>query len=138
MTIWTEKAITMIRKAETKAYTMNHAQLDPLHLLWAFLEGGPQVEKMARTMDLDPDMVSQAAEQELGRMPADDNFEVSTPNDSLRRLFLRAVDLGATSPVVRREGLIGRRELMLALTEDSGRAGALVRNFETAGDPIQG
>ena len=138
MTIWTEKAIRMIRKAETKAYTMNHAELDPLHLLWAFLEGGPQVETMARTLDLDPDMVAKAAEQELGRMPTEGNFEVSSPNDSLRRLFLRAADLGATSPVARREGLIGRRELLLALTEDSGRAGALVRNFETAGGPIQG
>lgn len=69
-------------------------------------------------------------------MPAEENFEVSSPNDSLRRLFLRAADLGATSPVPRQEGLIGRRELMLALTEDSGRAGALVRNFETAGDLI--
>jgi ATP-dependent Clp protease ATP-binding subunit ClpA len=135
MTIWTEKAIRMIRKAENKAYTMNHAQLDPLHLLWAFLEGGPQAEKMAKSMELDPEMVAKAAEQELGRMPIEEGFEVSSPNDSLRRLFLRAVDLGATSPVVRQEGLIGRRELMLALTEDSGRAGALVRNFETAGDP---
>ena len=83
MTIWTEKAIRMIRKAETKAYTMNHAELDPLHLLWAFLEGGPQVETMARTLDLDPDMVAKAAEQELGRMPAEENLEVSSPNDSL-------------------------------------------------------
>ena len=135
MKIWTDKALSVLKSAETKAYKLNHAKLDPLHLLWAFINGGPQAGRTAKALDLDPELVALAAEQELGSMPQERNFEVSSPNDSLRRLFLRAADLAATSPVVRQEGRIGRRELLLALTEDSGRAGALVRSFETAGGP---
>lgn len=135
MKIWTDKALSVVKSAEIKAYTMRHAKLDPLHLLWAFLNGDPQVDKTTKALDLDPELVALAAEQELGSMPQERNFEVSSPNDSLRSLFLRAADLAATSPVIRQEGRIGRRELLLALTEDSGRAGALVRNFETAGGP---
>ena len=93
-------------------------------------------ESAARTLDLDPELVTLAAEQELGRIPGEDDYLVSNPNDALRLLFLRAADLAATSPVPRQEGRIGRRELLLALTEDSGRAGALVRNFQTAGGPV--
>ena len=131
MRIWTDKALSVVKAAENKAHAMNHAKLDPLHLLWAFLSKGSQMEKMAKA----PDLVALAAEQELGKMPKDRHIEVSSPNDALRRLFLRAADLAATSPVARQEGRIGRRELLLALTEDSGRAGALVRNFQAAGDP---
>jgi len=135
MKIWTDKALSVVKQAEGKAYAMNHAHLDPLHLLWAFLSGGPQAEKTAKALDLEPELVALAAEQELGRMPQERNFDVSTPNDAFRSLFLRAADLAVTSPVIRQGGRIGRRELLLALTEDSGRAGALVRNFETAGGP---
>mgnify|MGYP003574676463 FL=1 len=135
MRIWTDKALSVVKAAENKAHAMNHAKLDPLHLLWAFLSKGSQMEKTAKALDLEPDLVALAAEQELGKMPKDRHIEVSSPNDALRRLFLRAADLAATSPVARQEGRIGRRELLLALTEDSGRAGALVRNFQAAGDP---
>ena len=119
MKIWTDKALSVLESAETKAYTMKHANLDPLHLLWAFIEGGP---RSGRVLDLDPELVALAAEQELGSMPQDRDFEVSTPNDAFRSLFLRAADLAATSPVERQGGRIGRRELLLASTQLSLQA----------------
>ena len=135
MKIWTDKALSVLNKAENKAFAMEHAKLDPLHLLWAFLDGSSPSDRSVRALDLEPELVALAADQELGRMPRNRDIAVSSPNEALRRLFLRAADLAATSPVERTEGRIGRRELLLALTEDSGRAGALVRNFETAGGP---
>jgi len=135
MKIWTDQALAMLRRAEDKATIMRHGQLDPLHLLWAFLEGEPLKVKTAQALALDPELVALAAEQDLGQLPSEEGFQVPNPNNGLRDLFLRAADLAASSPVPRHHGRIGRRELLLALTEDSGRAGALVRNFQTAHDP---
>jgi len=133
MRIWTDRALDALRKAEDKACDMKHAQLDPLHLLWAFLADDLRADAAARTLKLDPDLVARAADQELDRMRQEAEDGVPNPNDALRDLFLRAADLAVTSPVERQGGRIGRRELLLALMEDPGRAGALVRNFETAG-----
>ena len=135
MKIWTDQALVMLRKAEGKATIMKHGQLDPLHLLWAFLEGEPLKVKTAQALELDPELVALAAEQDLGQLPREEGPLVPNPNDGLRDLFLRAADLAATSPVPRLEGRIGRRELLLALTEDSGRAGALVRSFQMTSGP---
>jgi ATP-dependent Clp protease ATP-binding subunit ClpA len=135
MRIWTDQALATLRRAEDKATIMHHGQLDPLHLLWAFLEGDPLKERTARSLELDPELVAKAAEQDLGYLPREEADPVPSPNEGLRKLLLRAADLAVTSPVPRREGRIGRRELLLALTEDAGRAGALVRNFQTTSGP---
>ena len=37
MRIWSPQAMEIMNMAQKKASAMKHAELDPLHLLWAFL-----------------------------------------------------------------------------------------------------
>ncbi len=42
MRIWSPQAMEIMNMAQKKASAMKHAELDPLHLLWAFLREATQ------------------------------------------------------------------------------------------------
>ena len=67
---FTEKAQGAVAAAQELARTHNHSQIEPEHLLLALLtqEGGiaPQI---MRKLEVDPGLVRQRLEDELGRMP---------------------------------------------------------------------
>ncbi|MGB3903820.1 MAG: ATP-dependent chaperone ClpB [Anaerolineae bacterium] len=67
---FTEKAQGAVVAAQELARTHNHSQIEPEHLLLALLtqEGGiaPQI---MRKLEVDPGLVRQGLEEELGRMP---------------------------------------------------------------------
>ncbi len=67
---FTEKAQGAVAAAQELARTHNHSQIEPEHLLLALLtqEGGiaPQI---MRKLEVDPGLVRQGLEEELGRMP---------------------------------------------------------------------
>lgn len=130
MRIWSPEAMEIMKRAEEKASAMGHAQLDPLHLLWAFLReaalsGGP-----AMRSGLEPIMAIHRTELELADLPRAGVTAFATPNSALQELILRAAELAAVSDSRNLEGRIGPHELVLALVGDRGPAGDMLQNFE--------
>jgi ATP-dependent Clp protease ATP-binding subunit ClpB len=118
---WTTNASDTLQKAQAKAYEMNHAGLEPAHLLWAMLAETGLATNVLRSLELDPGLVAQTALQEIKSLPQVKNRDVPSPSRDLQRLFLEADNLA--------KGVVGTRELLLALAADQGRAGAVLHTF---------
>ena len=130
MRIWAPQGMEIMGLAREKASAMGHAELDPLHLLWAFLReaalaGQPQVGA-----GVEPIMAIHRTEQELAGLPVAHTTVIASPNSRLRDLFLRAADLAAVTNDRNDEGRIGPHELVLALVGDRGPAGELLHEFK--------
>ena len=130
MRIWSPEAIAIMNQAQEKASIMGHAELDPLHLLWAFLHEASLPGEKAMRPGWDPTMAIRRTELDLAGLPRAWKTVVSSPNAPLRELILRAADLAATTNNWNAEGRIGPHELVLALVGDRGPAGDILRNFE--------
>jgi len=64
---WTVNAMETLQKAQGKAYEMSHFELTPLHLLWAMLSETGLVQSTVKTLELDPNLISRTAENELSQ-----------------------------------------------------------------------
>jgi hypothetical protein len=120
----------IMNAAQEKATAMGHAELDPLHLLWAFLReaaltGGPGLRA-----GTEPIMAIRRTELELADLPRANRTLVANPNKAMRELILRAADLAAVTNQKNERGRIGPHELILALVSDRGPAGDMLQNFE--------
>jgi ATP-dependent Clp protease ATP-binding subunit ClpA len=120
----------IMNAAQEKATAMGHAELDPLHLLWAFLReaaltGGPGLRA-----GMEPIMAIRRTEVELEDLPQASRTLVANPNKAMRELILRAADLAAVTNQKNERGRIGPHELILALVGDRGPAGDMLQNFE--------
>jgi len=120
----------IMNKARDKASEMGHAELDPLHLLWAFLREAALPGGKGIRQGRDPDLAIRRTELELAGLPRAWKTVVASPNGPLRELILRAADLAATTNNRNFEGRLGPHELVLALVGDRGPAGDMLRNVE--------
>ena len=60
MNNWTVNAQEALQKAQAKAYEINHAELEPLHLLWALLSETGLASNTLRGLELDPALIFNA------------------------------------------------------------------------------
>jgi len=128
----------IMNAAQDKATAMGHAELDPLHLLWAFLReaaltGGPGLRR-----GMEPIMAIRHTELELAGLPRASRTVVANLNKAMRELVLRAADLAAVTNQKNERGRIGPHELILALVGDRGPAGDLLQNFEMKASRMAG
>lgn len=131
MRTWSTQAKDIMNLAQNKAAAMGHAELDPLHLLWAFLrEASLEGGTVARS-GWETDLAVHQTERELAFLPRARRTLFASPNSALRELMLRAADLAAATDDPREEGRLGSHELVLALVGDRGTAGDLLRSYKT-------
>ncbi|MEN8005868.1 MAG: hypothetical protein ABFS42_02590 [Candidatus Krumholzibacteriota bacterium] len=130
MRIWTPQAMELMNEAREKAYAMGHAELDPLHLLWVFLQEATRPEGRAMRVPGSPGPAILRTELKLAELPRAIRTVVASPNSAFQELILRAADLAPSTAMVQGEGRIGPHELVLALVGDQGPAGDMLRNFE--------
>ncbi len=123
---WTTNATDILQKAQAKAYQYSHPELEPLHLLWALLNETGLATNVLRSMELDPGLIAQTVERELESLPTAQTKEVPNASRELQKLFLEAENLS--------QGMIGTRELLLALAADSGRAGSVLKTFDVTAE----
>ena len=126
MNNWTVNAMESLQKAQAKAYEMNHAELAPLHLLWALLSETGLATNTLRSLELDPHLVSQTVTKELENLPTVSQQDIPAPGRELQKVFLEAGKLAGGSGS---KAMVGTRELLQALTSDEGRAGSLLKTF---------
>ena len=121
----TVNAMDTLQRAQAKAYELKHAELEPLHLLWALLSETGLATNTLRSLELDPGLIARTAEQELQSLPQVGQVDVPNPSRELQKLFLEADRLSKDSG-----GMVGTRELLLALAADTGRAGSVLKTFD--------
>ncbi len=130
---WTVNAVEALQKAQSKAYEMQHAELEPLHLLWALLsEAGLSVKILQGLEITDPQVVVRTIEQELAAMPKVQTREVPNPSRELQQVMLEAQTLAKKNG----SGMVGTRELLLALAADKGRAGSVLKTFDVTPEKV--
>ena len=133
MNNWTVNAMETLQKAQAKAYEMQHAEFEPLHLLWALLSETGLAAHTLRGLELDPALIAQTVNKELQSLPTVQRQEVPNPGRDLQRVFLQAGLLAggekSKSGAHKSNAMVGTRELLLALAEDEGRAGSLLQTF---------
>jgi len=127
---WTVNAMESLQKAQSKAYEMEHAELEPLHLLWALLSETGLATNTLRSLELDPALIAQTAAGELASLPTVGRKELPGASAELQKLFLEAGQKSGG-------GMVGTRELLLTLTEDSGRAGSVLKTFDVSAAKVE-
>ena len=130
MRIWSSQAMEIMEAARQKAMAMNHAELDPLHILWAFLREAALTGGTALRLGMEPIQAIHQAEKEMESLPRASHTVVVNPNSALKRLFLRAAELASVTDDNDEMGRIGPHELVLALVADRGPAGNMLQNFK--------
>lgn len=130
MRIWAPQGLEIMNLAREKAAAMGHAELDPLHLLWAFLREAALTGQAQVGQGVEPILAIHRTERELAALPVAHKTVIASPNSRLRELILRAADLAAVTDDRNEEGRIGPHELVLALVGDQGPAGDLLHEFK--------
>jgi ATP-dependent Clp protease ATP-binding subunit ClpB len=134
---FTEKLQEAIRAAQSKATRYGHQQLDVEHLLASLLEqeGGLATSILSRA-GVNVDALRSRVDQELDRLP-----KVSGPSGPpdqiyvtgrLNRLLTQAEDEAKKL----KDEYISVEHILLALTDDSGAAGKLMREFGATRDRL--
>jgi ATP-dependent Clp protease ATP-binding subunit ClpB len=129
---WTVNAAEILQQAQSRAYEMGHPELEPVHLLDAMLAEPGIVSQTLRALERDPQLIARTVTQELKSLPVAQVKEVPTTSPELQKLLLEAQSLAPKSA----GGLVGTRELLLALAADKGRAGSVLRTFEVTPDKV--
>ncbi len=122
----TVNAAETLQRAQSRAYESGHAELAPLHLLWALLAETGVAGGALRSLELDPQLVLRTVEGELSSLPTVEQKDVPAPSRELQQVLLEAQSL-ATKPS---GGMVGTRELLLALAAGNGRAGSVLKTFD--------
>lgn len=130
MQLWTPQAEEIVEAAREKAMAMNHAELDPLHLLWAFLREAALTGGTSVRAGMEPIQAIHRVEAEMELLPRSSRTVVVNPNSALRELILKAADLASVLDTGDEMVGIGPHELALALVADRGPAGEMLQNFE--------
>ncbi len=129
---WTVNAVEALQKAQQKAFQANHAEIAPLHLLWALLSEPGLAGTALRALETDPGLVLRTAEQELATLPTVSRREAPDAGRELQTTMLEAQTLAQQ----RSGGMVGTRELLLAVAADRGRAGSVLRTFDVTAAKI--
>ena len=133
----TVNAMETLQRAQAKAYELSHAQLEPLHLLWAMLSETGLATNVLRSLELDPQLVARTAEKELQSLPRVQVKDVPSPSRELQMALLEADQLAGRGGRGKGAGngdgasaMTGTRELLLAVANDKGRAGSVLKTFD--------
>ncbi len=129
---WTVNAAEILQQAQSRAYEMGHPELEPVHLLDAMLAEPGLASQTLRALERDPQLIARTVTQELKSLPVAQVKELPTSSPELQKLLLEAQSLAPKSA----GGLVGTRELLLALAADKGRAGSVLRTFEVTPDKV--
>ncbi len=134
---FTEKAQQALQSAQGIAVRRGHQQIDAEHLLLALLEQEPGLAvSILRKADVDTGALRQRVERELDKVP-----RVSTVSGDedraylsgrLNRLLTRAEDEAKQF----KDDYVSVEHLLLALTEDSGPAGRLLKDAGATRDRL--
>ncbi len=122
---WTVNATEALQTAQQQAFTRSHTEIAPLHLLHALLAQPGLAVRALRALELDPAVIQRTVESELASLPTATRREAPDAGRELQTLMLEAQRLGQES-----NGMVGTRELLLALAADQGRAGSVLRTFD--------
>ena len=123
---WTVNAAELLQKGQNKAYELGHPELEPIHLLWAAFSEPGLATQVVRALEKDPLLIARTVEQELHSMPVAGTKEVPAPSPELQKLMLEAQALARRNS----GGMVGTREVLLALAADKGRAGSVLKTFD--------
>ena len=129
---WTVNAMESLQKAQSRAYELQHAELEPLHLLGALLVETGLTTSTLRSLELDPGLIGRTVDKELESLPRIQQKELPRSSAELQKLFLEAEDQAKQ----RSGGLVGTRELLLAVAADQGRAGSVLQAFDITAKKI--
>ncbi len=123
---WTVNAVEALQRAQQAAYDAGHAELTPLHLLAGMLAEPGLADRVLKSLEVDAALVRRTAESDLASLPTVAVQEPPAPGRELQQVMLEAQKLAG----VHAGGMVGTRELLLALAADHGRAGTVLRTFD--------
>jgi ATP-dependent Clp protease ATP-binding subunit ClpB len=103
---------------------LKHAQLEPLHILDALLKEPGIVDRVLRSLEIDKNLILQTVRGELASMPTVAQSEVPSPSRDLQQVMLEAQTRAGQG------GMVGTRELLLAIAVSGGRTGSLLQTFD--------
>ncbi len=129
----TVNAAETLQRAQSRAYEAGHAELAPLHLLWALLAEAGTAGSALRGLELDPQLVLRTVEGELSSLPTVETKDVPAPGRELQQTLLEAQSLATK----RSGGMVGTRELLLALASGNGRAGSVLKTFDVTVEKLE-
>jgi ATP-dependent Clp protease ATP-binding subunit ClpB len=129
---WTVNAMEALQAAQQRAFAASHAEISPLHLLWALLDRPGLAVRALRALELDPGVIQRTVESELQSLPTVSRREAPDPGRELQTLMLEAQRLAQEQA----GGMVGTRELLQALSADQGRAGSVLRTFDLDPDAL--
>jgi len=130
---WTVNAVETLQHAQQAAYDAGHAELTPLHLLAALLAEPGLTDRVLRGLEVDPGLVRRTVESDLASQPTVEVKESPAPGRELQQLMLEAQKLAGVSS----GGMVGTRELLLALAADGGRAGTVLHTFDITTERVE-
>ncbi len=128
----TVNAAETLQRAQSRAYETGHPELEPLHLLWALLAETGVAGSALRSLELDPRLVLRTVEGELANLPTVEQKDVPAPGRDLQQVLLEAQSLASQSS----GGMVGTRELLLAVAAGNGRAGSVLKTFDVTADKL--
>ena len=123
---WTVNAVEALQRAQQAAYDAGHAELTPLHLLAGMLAEPGLADRVLKSLEVDAALVRRTAESDLASLPTVAVQEPPASGRELQQVMLEAQKLAG----VHAGGMVGTRELLLALAADHGRAGTVLRTFD--------
>ena len=129
---FTVNAVEALQRAQNKAYERGNPELDGLHLLWALVSESGVATNVLRSLELDPAIVARTVDQEIAHLPVAGQKDVPNPGRELQKVLLDAQALAQKKS----GGMVGTRELLLALAQDQGRAGSVLRTFDVTADKV--
>ncbi len=139
MNHFTQKAQEAIAAAQSVAIRYGNQQVDVEHLLSALLdqENGLATSVLKKA-DIDPDSLQRELEREMSKMPRVSGT-AGTPNqiyvtERLNHLLARAEEEAKTL----RDDYISIEHLLLAITEDTGAAGRLLKTAGATRERLMG
>ena len=134
---FTQKAQEAVSSAQTKALRYGHQQVDLEHLFVALLEQeGGLANSLFKKADINLDALQRRVEEELERMP-----KVSSPSGApdqiyvtgrLNQLLAKAEDEAKQL----KDDYISVEHLLLAMTEDRGATGRMLKDFGITRDRL--
>jgi len=129
----TVHAMEALQVAQQRAFSRGHAELTPLHLLVALLEQPGLAVRALRALEVEPTMIQRTAESELQSLPTVSRREPPEADRSLQTLLLEA----SRQAQAESGGMVGTRELFMALAADEGRAGSLLRTLDITVEALE-
>jgi ATP-dependent Clp protease ATP-binding subunit ClpB len=129
----TQKAQEALATAQREADRLGNPQIEPEHLLTALLEDGEGLAvQILRKMRIDVPGLLRRAQAEVGRLPKTSGSDQVYVSSRLNRLLNQA---DAETKTFKDE-FVSVEHFLLALVEDAGTAGRLLKEFGVSRDAL--